>query len=136
MANEASKIELFGNNSAGDVMQYTVSSSASIPLGTLMVLSASPRTMAAHSSEGQIFVGVANAEKDSSDTSTDLGVWQNGVFKMAASGTISDGDQVILGDTANYVAASNAITEQGHAKLVGIALNDASGGLVVVRVRK
>jgi len=130
----ATKIELYGDNSAGDVMPFTVSSSVAIPKGTLMQLSASPRTIAASSTYGQVFVGVATAEKDSADTSTQLGVWTNGVFKMTASGSINDGDTVILSTAANTVEASNACTDRRL--IVGTAFNDAASSLVVVRVLK
>lgn len=135
MANESTKIELYGHNSAGDVMPFTISSSVAIPKGSLMVLSASPRTMSIHSGAGnEVFVGVASAEKDASDTSTQLGVFTNGVFEMAASGSINDGNLVALADKQNYVIASTALTDTS--KLVGIALSDASGGVVPVRILK
>lgn len=134
MANEATKVELYGHNSAGEVMPFTISSSVAIPKGSLMVLSASPRTASIHSAANQVFVGVASSEKDASDTSTQLGVWTNGVFDMAASGSITDGAIVALTDTVNHVIASAALTDMS--KYVGVALNDASGGRVVVRVLK
>ena len=130
----AKKIELYGDNSAGDVMPFTVSSSVAIPKGTLLVLSATPRTAAAHSTFMEKFVGVANAEKDSADTSTQLGVWTNGIFEFSASGSISDGDIVALSGTPNFVYASNTLTDPRQ--FVGMALNDAASNLVVVRVLK
>jgi hypothetical protein len=134
MANEASKIELYGNNSAGRVISWTVSSSGAIPKGTLMVLSASPRTIAAHSSAGEKFIGIANAEKDALDSSITLGTWTDGIFNVAASGSISDGDLVVLSDHANLVIASAAIADE--TRLVGMAIDDASAGRVSVRVNK
>jgi len=130
----ATKTELFGENSAGDVMSYTVASATPVPKGTLMRISATPRTAIASSLKGQVFVGIASAEKDSLDDSTNLGVWQNGVFEMTSSGSITFGDTVVLSSAANTVevgasTASSAIT-------VGMALNDAAGNLVTVRVNK
>ena len=136
MANEATKVELFGHNSAGDVISGTISSSVAVPKGTLMVLSASPRTIAAHSAKDEVFVGVASAEKDVLDTSTTLGCYQNGVFDFACSGAVTDGAKLALSDTANRVIASAALTDM--TKYVGMALADssASGGRVVARVNK
>ena len=134
MANEATKVELYGHNSAGDVMPFTVASGTAIAKGTCLVLSASPRTAIAHSSVEEKFLGVANIQKDSDDTSTQLGAWTNGVFDFAASGSISDGDICVLSETANHVMASNAMTDP--TKIVGIAFNDATAGRVIVRVLK
>lgn len=134
MANEATKIELYGHNSAGDVMPFTVSSSAAVPLGSVLVLSASPRTVSISSGKGQKFVGVANAEKDSTDTSTSIGAWTNGVFNFAASGSINDGDKVITSTVANMVEASASCTDSTI--IVGMAFGDATGGRVDVRVLK
>lgn len=134
MSNEASKIELYGHNSAGEVISYTISDSVEILKGTLMVLSASPRTAAAHSTGGQVFLGIANADKDSTDSSDQLGVWTNGIFLLAASSSINDGDPVVLDIYPNYVVASQSVVHPG--KLVGIAQSDASGGLVPVRILK
>jgi len=134
MASYAIKVELYGNNSAGEVMPFTVSSSGAIPKGSLMVLSATPRTMAVHSALNQKFVGITNAEKDADDTSDELGVWTNGVFSLMSSGAIADGDIVVLSETANLVMASNVATDYTY--IVGTALNDASAGRVPVRVLK
>lgn len=130
----ATKIELYGHNAAGAVMPFTVSDSTPIPKGTVMVLSATPRTITAHASVGQKFVGVASSEKDTNDTSDQLGVWTNGVFSFDASGSIADGDIVILSATANQVETDNSNTDP--TKLVGMAFSDAAGSRVDVRVLK
>jgi len=137
MANEATIIERYGHNSAGEVMPFTVSVSTLIPKGSLMVLSATPRTATIHASVEQLFVGIASAEKDADDSSTQLGVITNCVAEVASSGTINDGDRVVLenaGAGANFVMASNACTDSR--KLVGMALSDAASNRVVVRVLK
>ena len=132
MSNEASVIELLGHNSSGDVMSFTCAAGTAITQGCLMILS-DPRTIAKHATTiGGLFAGVASADKDASDTSTSLGVYTNGVFKMAASGTINAGDQVIVSSVANYVESSNTCIQ--NSKIVGTALDNASGSLVSVRV--
>ena len=128
------KIELFGDNSAGQVMGFTVASGTAIPKGSVMVLSASPRTATIHASVGQKFVGVATAEKDALDSSTRLGVWTNGVFNFATSGAVADGDIVCLSATVNAVYTNNAETD--ITKIVGMAFGDYTGGHVDVRVLK
>lgn len=134
MANEATKIELYGHNSAGEVMPFTVASGTAIPKGSCLVLSASPRTATIHASVGQKFVGVASTEKDSADSSTQLGVWTNGVFNFATSGSVSDGDIVSLSGTANKVYTTNSETDV--TKIVGMALGDSVSSRVDVRVLK
>ena len=134
MANEATKIELYGHNSAGEVMPFTISSSTAIPKGSVMVLSATPRTITIHDSIGQKFVGVTNVVKDSLDTSTQLGVYTNGIFNFAASNAILDGDKVITSTVANFVEASAACMDPTI--IVGMAFGDAAAGRVDVRILK
>lgn len=128
------KVNLLGPNSAGEVVDYTISTSATATKYDLMILS-SPRTIASHTTTvAADCVGVANADKEAADDSTKLGVQTNGIYEMDASGSINAGDQVITSSVANYVEASNSITNP--IQIVGVALKDAASNKVEVRVLK
>jgi len=62
MANEATKVELYGQNNDGCPRRYTCAEDVTINKGTLLVLS-DPRTAAAHESTGQYLAGIAAMEK-------------------------------------------------------------------------
>jgi hypothetical protein len=132
MTNECEVVELYGNNCDGRAVSRTCASGTTILKGTLTVLS-NPRTVtAAGNNLNGLFGGVVAADKDGSDSSTEVTVWTDGVFTMAASSTINAGADVVLSTVANYVEASTTLTV--FAKRVGTALSTASGGLVDVRV--
>jgi hypothetical protein len=135
MANEAVIIELLGNG--GDPIRYTVADGTGIPKGTLMYLSADPRTIAASSGQGQAFVGIAAAEKVANDGSTTLAVYTNGIFDLTDSGSgCTFGDILKLGG-ANTVATADEAGAQDLKEVVGYALETAGNSEVIaVRVLK
>jgi hypothetical protein len=138
MAQEATKLFLYGPNAAGEVKSFTCAAGTAIEKGTLLYL-ADNRTVLAHSTGEEPFAGVASMDKDSADTSTTISVWTNGEFIMSASTAITVGDQVILDIYANYVASSNNIALNANGKLVGIAQETGTTGptgLVTVRILK
>jgi hypothetical protein len=135
MANEATIIELFNG---GRPIRYTVADGTGIEKGTLMQLSSDPRTITASSADGEIFVGVAAAEKVASDGSTTLAVYTDGIFDMTVDGT----NTATLGymqklDGANLVSDSDEAGAQGCAEWVGQSLETgATGEVIAVRVNK
>lgn len=133
MANEAVTIELLGNG--GDPIRYTVADANAIPKGTLMYLSADPRTMAISSAEGQFFCGIAVAEKVANDGQTELAVYTNGIFDLkCTTAAVTLGNYVKLGG-ANMIAAADEAGAQDVAELVGKALETAGNDEVIsVRV--
>ncbi len=132
----ASKTDLFGNNSDGRSRSMIISSSAGVLKGSLMILS-DPRTVASHAAViGGLFAGVASMDKDAADSSDSITIWTDLIATLSASGSISAGDQVILSSVVNAVESSNVIAVNPQGKLVGIAMDDASGNLVSVRINK
>lgn len=135
MANEAVIIELLGNG--GDPVRYTVADGTGIEKGTLMYLSGDPRTIAASSADGQIFVGIAASEKVANDGQTTLAVYTNGIFDLKdSSAGMTLGDVCKL-NGANLVATADEAGAQGAKEEVGIVLETAAANEVVaVRVLK
>ena len=135
MANEAVIIELLGNK--GDPVRYTVADATGIAKGTLMYLESDPRTIKASSADGQIFVGIAAAEKVASDGSTTLAVYTNGIFDLKDSGGgMTLGDAAKL-NGANIIATADEAGAQNTQEIVGTVLETAGGAEVVaVRVLK
>ena len=135
MANEAVIIELLGNK--GDPVSYTVADGGAIAKGTLMYLSADPRTIAASSADGQIFVGIATHEKVASDGQTQMSVYTNGIFDLVDSGAGMTLGDVCKLNGANLVATADEAGAQGFKEQVGIVLETtAAGERVAVRVLK
>ena len=117
MANEAVIIELLGNG--GDPVRYTVADGTGIAKGTLMQLSSDPRTITASSGDGEIFVGIAAAEKVANDGSTELAVYTNGIFDITDSGAgVALGKYAKL-NGANVVALADEAGAQGGIEVVG-----------------
>jgi len=129
MANEAIKVELYGANNDGSPRRYTCASGAGISKGTLLTLS-DPRTAAAQTASTAMLAGIAAMDKDGSDYSTSISAWTNGVFTMYADGTITTGDPVKSGTTANRVATSlgEADPVASGAQILGYALETAADG--------
>ena len=132
MANEWTKVELYGQNNDGDPRRYTVASGVAISKGTLLALT-DGRTAAAHTSATQAIAGIAAMDKSATDLSTSISAWTNGVFEASASTAITVGYPVVSGDTANFVAVA-ASTASGAA-VIGYALETAAAKEVInVRV--
>ena len=132
MANEAVIIELLGNG--GDPVRYNVADGATIEKGTLMYLSSDPRTISASSADGQIFVGIAAAEKVKDDGATTLAVYTNGIFDLKDSGAgMNLGDAAKL-NGANVLATADEAGAQGSQEIVGTVL-ETCGAAEVVAVR-
>ncbi len=106
MAREVTKIELYGVNDAGDVRGFDCASGVKIKKGTVLKL-ASPRTASASTGTGDIFAGVASADKAGDDNTTRVGAWQNGILEFTASQAITAGDliQTAASTGGNYVMA-------------------------------
>lgn len=134
MANEAVIIELFNG---GRPIRYTVADGATIEKGTLMYLSADPRTIAASSGDGEIFVGVAAHEKVASDGATTLAVYTDGIFDLKDSGAgITLGNMAKL-NGANLIATADEAGAQCAIEYVGQVLETCGAAEVVaVRVNK
>ncbi|MFW5895230.1 MAG: capsid cement protein [archaeon] len=134
MADPNDPVELYGANSAGEVVSYSVSDGTNIPINTMLKLSGD-RTVSAQDGSGDIFVGVASSEKEADDGQTEIGAYTKGVFVFEADGAISEGDQVITGASPNSVATDNSEAQEG--KIVGTALESADdGNKVAVKINK
>ncbi len=130
MANEARIVELTRKTATA----FTCAHDANIPKGTLLKLSASPRTVAAADGVADVFAGIAAMEKIAADGSTSISVWDDGIFELAASGAITAGTNVCTSSVANTVKAYTDTSLANLNKVVGVALADASGDKVVVKV--
>jgi hypothetical protein len=105
MANEVTKIELFGANNDGQPVRYAVNSGSSYTKGTLMFISGTGRLMI--SSDGGVnglpVAGVLAADASGASYAS---VWTQGVFEFTASGAIVGGDPVIAIGSKNIVVTN------------------------------
>ena len=122
-ASLATIIELLGN--AGDPVRYTVADGTSISKGTLLKV-ADPRTASASTGTGDVFCGIAAADKVANDGSTTLAAYTNGIFDLQASngGAITVGAMVSTSG-ANMIKTAIA-TEAEAGKMIGQALEAAA----------
>lgn len=134
MAAEAVIIELLGNE--GDPITVTVADGATIEKGTLLKIS-DPRTAAASSAASDTFIGIAAAEKVISDGSTTLAAYTHGIFDLTnipAAGTelyVTAGQFVEISGANLVRHLSGAVTYDGVAKAVGLALETGSANEVI-----
>ena len=139
MANEATKVELFGDHNSGDPVRYTCASGVAIAKGTLLKLS-TPRTASISTIDGDVFAGIAAMAKASDDLSTSISAWTNGIFNIVASEAIVAGQKVYTAATSdNKVIPTNpTLTTKAasEAILVGTALTSgAAGERINVRIK-
>ena len=133
MANEATKVE-----GPYEIHDFTVDSANPIPLGTLCEFG-DARLAIISAGNGNAFAGVAATEKDSTDTSVELGMHQSGIFIMTGAtvgpeGAIDAGDPVVLSG-ANLIRAAVA-TDLLNGSLIGYALEAiAAAGTGEVRLK-
>ena len=137
MANEAVKITLLGN--AGDPVEWTVAAGTAIAKGTLMYISASPKTALATNGVSQAFCGIASVEKTATDGVTELALWTHGLFEMTcgAAESMVLGAPVQTGAAANEVQVMSLDTIVSAPRVVGIAQETVAGngvGAVLVNV--
>ena len=135
MAREVTKVELYGVNDAGDVRGWDCASGVKIPKGTVLKF-ASARTASASVGTGDLFAGVASADKSGTDFSTRVGTWQNGILEFTASGTVTVGHKVKTAAPGNYVMEMTAADMASSLQIcIGYAIKTATTGTrVQVRV--
>jgi len=136
MTNEAEKVEL--TNEDGFPRRFTAASSATFSKGQLLQFD-DARTAAAATVPYDAVAGIASMEKEA-DFSTSVTVWTDGIFEMAASGSIDAGAGVCSASDANYpnqVATIIGLTNPASgAGVLGYALETATDQEVInVRVR-
>lgn len=127
MANEAVIVELLGNQ--GNPVSFTVADGNTIEKGTLLELS-DPRTAAANDGSGDVFAGIAAAEKVANDGSTNLAAYTYGIFDLKDSGSgITVGQLVSTGGANTIKTATEAEIAAG--KAIGKALETAEANEVI-----
>ena len=134
MTNEAVPITLLGNKGTGDVVRFTVAAGTAVSAGTIMhlldpVTAVKTAGAAGEAAGTHYFAGIAATDKDSSDPSTTLGLWTNGIFDIRAAGSenISAG-QLVKISGANTVALMDVDVGESQGIIVGKALEDVASG--------
>ena len=125
MANELVKVELFGVNNGGDKIRWTIADGASVSQGTLLTAT-DPRT-AISATAKTIMAGVAAEEHVADKGDTSVPVWQNGVFRFVASGSITVGDSLVPGGAVNKMTSAAIQTSWTGAKSMD-TLSDGETG--------
>ncbi len=129
------KIELYGNDSAGQKRRVTVAAGTQISQGILVTLT-NPNTAAATTLNaiGESIAGIMSMEKEAGDdTSTEATVWTLGKFRGTASGAILAGQELQSGSNNSIQANNIRVGTSGGfqasgAAIIGYSLEDASAG--------
>ena len=140
MANEATPVELYGQNNSGDKRRFTCASGAAIAKGTLLVMT-DPRTAVAHSAATSygLFAGIAAMDKEASDGSTTISVYTNGKFDLLANGggAIAVGQNVKMSGQ-NCIAPITIASDIISGMVLGTAMEAAAAGVsetIAVKVK-
>ncbi len=133
MANEWTKIELYGQNNDGEQRRYTVADGLSVSKGQLLALAASRTAVAM--TYGAMVSGVAAEEKIANDGTTSISCWTSGIFNAVSSGGIRVGDAVV-GSSNNLVVSGAGLSVVSGALCLGYAVDTfAAGEIKQVRLR-
>lgn len=125
LANEATILQ----TNALEYRQITIGDGSAVPKGTLIILEATPNIgNIASTSFKHIPAGVAAVEKTANDGQTTIPILVRGDVTMVADGTVTIGDLVTLGTTANRVRSLGALSIEHVNKIIGQALSTASDG--------
>lgn len=128
------KVELYGSNSDGNPVRYTVADGTTISKGILLKF-ADPRTASAAVAKGDLFAGISAMDKEADDGATAITVWTNGIFEMQASLACVVGDFLTIAANGYVVPLIHAGSAASKAYIVGYALEEADAGEVInVRV--
>ena len=135
MAREVTEIEGYGALEDGQGRRFTVASGVKIAKGTVLKLT-NNRTAIASTGTGDVFAGIAGADKSATDLTTSISAWENGIYEFTASGAVTVGEWVKTAAPGNYVmAATDADMTSSKALLVGIPQKtQTDGNRVQVRV--
>lgn len=107
MANEVTKIELYGANNDGQGVRYTVNTGSNYAKGTLMqVVSGTTRT-AAPITNGAASGAVAGILAMDASGVTNATLWTQGIFEFTLSGTGLVGEPVLSLGSRNLIMVSN-----------------------------
>jgi len=106
-------------------VSFTVANATGIEKGTVLKLT-DDMTAIANDTLGASVAGIAAAEKIASNGNTHLGVYRHGVFRMTASGSITQGDPVCMTNSVAPNRVEKATTNEED--LLGTALCGAGDG--------
>jgi len=116
--------------------RYTCATTTAIAKGTYLVGS-DPHTAAASTGTGDVFIGFAHADVNSStdssfNTETSVTADKGGMYELSASGAIVVGQKVKTADPGNYVmAALTTDVESSYGIIVGVARETAADQEVI-----
>lgn len=110
-------------------IDFTVADGTAITKGTIL-RQTDPFTASVPTADNDIIAGIAAADKIASDGVTKLAVYRQGIFKLTASGAITQGDAIgVFGDGSNKVGSLDVTGQTlSGARCLGTALETAANG--------
>ena len=128
-------------NLDSDIHYFTVLDGQAIPKGTLLVLSADPRTATMHSptlAVNEIPLGYTVEAKVAGDGLTRIGVRTRGILDLLADGAITFGDLVEISaasgerSSVKTSAAGETFSKTNLRRIIGVSLETASDNEVIL----
>ena len=105
-------------------INYTCSTTVTIEKGAIAKLT-NPMTAVLSDGLNDLVAGIVQSEKLAADTTQNsVAIFRGGVFRVTFSGSVSVGDPVTTGATANYVVKATTNDEN----IIGIMLEDGTEG--------
>ena len=143
MANEWTKVELYGQNNDGDCRRFAIADGVAVSKGTLLALVdvGGTRTASAAVIASKVYAGIASEEHLPNQSVTTIAVWTNGIFEATASGAVGMGSP-ITGAEYNFFqsvkenAATSGCAIASGAGIFGYSFEEAADAEKVnVRLR-
>ena len=104
MANEWTKVELYGANNDGTPRRYTIANATSVSKGQLLSL-IDPRTVGGGAASAAAVAGVASEDHLANQGITSISVWTDGIFEAVAYDAIGVGAGIMAAGGGNKVLA-------------------------------
>ena len=111
-----------------DPIDFTVSNAVGIEKGSIVKLK-DPRMAVIPHAQADVLAGITHKEKIASDGRTQLSVFRKGIFRLIASGSITVGDAVAAGATADTVYTPAVTVKSGS--ILGHSLETVTTGQTV-----
>ena len=127
MANEVVVTTLLGND--GDPVEAIVAAGTAIAKGTIMRISASPKTVIKATTDGQFFLGVTRDEKTATDGKTKISLLTHFIGEFTAdTGEMTLGQPQKIDTGENLISDADSDTIATAGEVVGLALETVTVG--------
>jgi hypothetical protein len=130
-ADGATVVELLGDR--GNVVAYTVADGFNISKGDILQI-LDPRTASFASTANLPVAGIAAADKEANDGSTQIPVWTYGIFDLKSSGSAITAGSLVIASGNNLIAVAGDLTTPNSGQVIGKALETCTSTAETIEV--